>query len=217
LITARFLRPWLLAHLRWARADRSWHLWQAEYTASLLRERWPGLQVQLREFVTTGDRVLDRPLPEIGGKGLFTEELEAALRAGEIDLVVHSLKDLPVEDAPGLMIAAIPMREDPRDVLVAARPVTLADLPAGARIGTSSLRRSAQLLAARPDLTLLPVRGNVDTRIRKVLEGQYDAIILAAAGVTRLGLMENVRQHLPFETMLPAPGQGALAVQCRVG
>jgi hydroxymethylbilane synthase len=190
-------------------------LWQANHVAGVLRDRWSGFQVRLREFVTTGDRTLDRPLPEIGGKGLFTEELETALRAGEIDLVVHSLKDLPVEDAPGLVISAIPQREDPRDVLIAARPLDLENLPQGARVGTSSLRRSAQLLAVRPDLTLLPVRGNVDTRIRKVLEGQYDAIILAAAGVTRLGLTEHVRQRLPFGLMLPAPGQGALAVQCR--
>jgi hydroxymethylbilane synthase len=192
-------------------------LWQANHVAGLLRQRWPEMQIHLREFVTTGDRKLDQPLPEIGGKGLFTEELETALRGGEIDLVVHSLKDLPVEDAPGLTVAAIPEREDPRDVLIAAQALTLQSLPVGARVGTSSLRRSAQLLAARPDLNLLPVRGNVDTRIRKMLEGQYDAILLAAAGVTRLGLTAHIRQTLPFDLMLPAPGQGALAIQCRAG
>ncbi|MEK9164492.1 MAG: hydroxymethylbilane synthase, partial [Chloroflexota bacterium] len=173
-------------------------------------------------FTTSGDRILDKPLPEIGGKGLFTEELENALRAGEIDVAVHSLKDLPIDDASGLTIGAICQREDARDVLIARDGSTLASLPPGARVGTSSLRRSAQLLAARPDLTLLSLRGNVDTRIRKAVGATpavapYDAIVLAAAGVLRLGLGEHISEYLPFDVMLPAPGQGALAVQCRAG
>jgi hydroxymethylbilane synthase len=190
-------------------------LWQANHVGHLLEKHHPGFQYRLETFVTTGDRKLDQPLPEIGGKGLFTEELETALRAGTIDFVVHSLKDLPVQNAQGLVIAAIPVRENPRDVLISAQNCTLDSLPYGARVGTSSLRRGSQLLQARPDLVLLPLRGNVDTRIRKALAGDYDAIILAAAGVARLGLQPHVRQELPFEAMLPAPGQGALAVQCR--
>lgn len=191
-------------------------LWQANYVGRLLEEALHGLQYRLEKFVTTGDRKLDQPLPAIGGKGLFTQELETALRAGDIDLVVHSLKDLPVDDAPGLVIAAMPVRENAHDVLIASQPCTLETLPQGARVGTSSLRRGAQLLHARPDLDLLSLRGNIDTRIRKAQDGLYEAIILAAAGVYRLGLREYVRQELPFDVMLPAPGQGALAVQCRV-
>jgi hydroxymethylbilane synthase len=166
-------------------------------------------------MTTSGDRILDKPLPEIGGKGLFTEELDNALRSGEIDLAVHSLKDLPIDDAPGLAIGAICSREDARDVLISRTGRTLGTLPHGARVGTSSLRRSAQLLAARPDLTLLALRGNVDTRIRKAMQGDYDAIVLAAAGVLRLRLGANITEFLPFDVMLPAPGQGAMAVQCR--
>jgi hydroxymethylbilane synthase len=190
-------------------------LWQANFIGHLLEAHHPGFPYRLETFVTTGDRKLDQPLPEIGGKGLFTQELETALHAGTIDFVVHSLKDLPVQDAPGLVIAAIPERENPRDVLISAQHWTLDSLPKGARVGTSSLRRGAQLLHARPDLLLTPLRGNVDTRIRKALAGDYEAIILAAAGVYRLGLQAHVRQELSFDVMLPAPGQGALAVQCR--
>jgi hydroxymethylbilane synthase len=190
-------------------------LWQANFIGRLLEQHHPGFQYRLEKVITTGDRKLDQPLPEIGGKGLFTQELETALRAGEIDFVVHSLKDLPVQDLPDLVIAAMPVRENPHDVLISAHNWTLESLPTGARVGTSSLRRGAQLLHARPDLLLLPLRGNVDTRIRKALAGEYDAIILAAAGVYRLGLQAHVRQELPLESMLPAPGQGALAVQCR--
>jgi hydroxymethylbilane synthase len=158
---------------------------------------------------------LDQPLPAIGGKGVFTAELEAALRAGEIDLAVHSLKDLPTASAPGLALGAIGPREDVRDVLIARDYRALADLPPGARLGTSSPRRAAQLLAARPDLNVWPLRGNVDTRVRKALNGDYDAIVLAAAGLLRLGLGQHIRAYLDLATMLPAPGQGALAVQCR--
>ncbi|MGH7149991.1 MAG: hydroxymethylbilane synthase, partial [Planctomycetota bacterium] len=152
---------------------------------------------------------------EIGGKGLFTEALEDALRSGEIDLAVHSLKDLPIEESPGLLLAAVLDRVDARDVLIAKERHLLSTLPAGARVGSSSVRRMAQLRAARGDVEVAPLRGNVDTRVRKALEGAYDAVVLAAAGVLRLGLEGAVREYLPFEVMLPAPGQGALAVQCR--
>jgi hydroxymethylbilane synthase len=189
--------------------------WQTEWVKAGLSRSWPGLHIELRPFTTSGDRQLDKPLPDIGGKGVFTEELENALRSGEIDLAVHSLKDLPIEAAPGLALGAIGQREDARDVLIARDGQTLGNLPYGARLGTSSLRRSAQLLAARPDLQLLPLRGNVDTRLRQALSGDYDAIVLAAAGILRLGLSQHVSQYLSFETMLPAPGQGAIAMQCR--
>lgn len=191
--------------------------WQADWVAARLREAWPALEIQTRCFTTAGDRLLDRPLPEIGGKGLFTEELENALRQGQIDIAVHSLKDLPIGDAPGLTLGAIGEREDARDVLVSRRGWRLSTLPQGAGVGTSSLRRSAQLLAARPDLRLAPLRGNVDTRVRKALNGDYDAVVLAAAGVLRLGLGAHIAEYLSFDVMLPAPGQGALAVQCRAG
>ena len=189
--------------------------WQTDYVARRLRSFWPDITYRTLTFTTTGDRTLDKPLPEIGGKGVFTEELERALQWGEIDLAVHSLKDLPIDDTDGLTIGAVSVREDARDVVISRHDWTLDRLPHGARVGTSSLRRSAQLRAARPDLTLLPLRGNVDTRIRKALQGDYDAIVLAAAGVLRLGLGEHITKYMPFEVMLPAPGQGALAVQCR--
>jgi hydroxymethylbilane synthase len=166
-------------------------------------------------ITTKGDRDLTTALPEIGGKGLFTYELEQALREGRVHAAVHSLKDLPTEESPGLTIGAIPQRADVRDVLVSPAGLTLDELPAGAVVGTSSNRRQAQILAYRPDLRIQPIRGNIDTRIRKVQEGQYDAILLAAAGIIRLGLQEHITQYLPLELMLPAPGQGALAVQCR--
>lgn len=191
-------------------------LWQTNYVKQELEKAWPGLVCRLETFVTQGDRTLDKPLPEIGGKGLFTAELEAALRDGRIDMAVHSLKDLPVADAAGLTIGAITPRADVRDVLVAREQWTLGNLPLGAMVGTSSLRRQAQLLHARPDLNIQSIRGNVDTRLRKVQAGQYDAAILAAAGLTRLGLESQITQYLPLDIMLPAPGQGALAVQCRV-
>jgi hydroxymethylbilane synthase len=189
--------------------------WQTNWVATRLQKAWPDLHCRIEYFSTSGDRIQDRPLPELGGKGVFTEDLAAALKQKTIDIAVHSLKDLPVEGTPGLTLAAICERADARDVLIAARPYTLKSLPHGARIGTSSLRRSAQLMATRPDLTLLPVRGNIDTRIKKVLAGDYDAILLAAAGLERLGLSEHIVEFLPFDMMLPAPGQGALAVECR--
>ena len=183
--------------------------------ADRLRQAWPELQCELHPVTTQGDRTLDKPLPQIGGKGLFTQELEDALRAGAIDLAVHSLKDLPVEDAPGLALGAVLARADTRDVLVARWAGHLATLPPGAVVGTSSVRRQAQLLALRPDLQVRSIRGNVDTRIRKVLQGEYDAAVLAGAGLARLGLTDHIVEWLPPEVMLPAPGQGALAVQCR--
>lgn len=188
--------------------------WQTEWVLAHLAIG-SGPECQTKLFTTSGDRILDKPLPEIGGKGLFTEDLENALRSGEIDLAVHSLKDLPIEDAPGLTMGAICARADARDVLISRNGYTLDTLPPKARVGTSSLRRAAQLLALQPDLTLLSVRGNVDTRIRKALSGEYDAIVLAAAGVIRLGLQDHISEYLPCAVMLPAPGQGALAVQCR--
>ncbi|HEX5441200.1 MAG TPA: hydroxymethylbilane synthase, partial [Ktedonobacterales bacterium] len=192
-------------------------LWQAHLIRALLVRAWPALTVEIEVMKTQGDVTLDSPLPQIGGKGVFTAELEAALRSGAIDLAVHSLKDLPTEDSPGLIIGAIPERGDPRDALVSRGSHTLDALPTGAAVGTSSLRRAAQLLVLRPDLRLLDIRGNVDTRIRKALDedGPYDAIVLALAGLERLGRAEEASQWLPLEVMLPAPGQGALAVQCR--
>jgi hydroxymethylbilane synthase len=192
-------------------------LWQTRTIIDQLQQAWPGLECRIEPFVTKGDKTLDQPLPQIGGKGLFTLELEQALRDGRIDLAVHSLKDLPVEDAEGLILGAIVGRADVRDVLVTANGNTLGSLPLEAVVGTSSLRRQAQLLYARPDLQVRSIRGNVETRIRKVQDGQYDATVLAAAGVTRLELEEHIAQWLPLEVMLPAPGQGALGVQCRAG
>ena len=192
---------------------------QTDRVVSLLRDAWPGLECEVRPFVTRGDRTqaTGEPLPEIGGKGLFTAELEDALREGEIDLAVHSLKDLPTEDRPGIALGAVCEREDAGDCLVARDGLKLAELPAGAVVGTSSLRRAAQLRALRPDVEVRSVRGNVDTRIRKVHEGEYDGVLLAAAGVRRLGVEHEVSEWLDGHTMLPAPGQGALAVQCRAG
>jgi hydroxymethylbilane synthase len=179
--------------------------------------RFTGARCEEVPIATEGDRVLDRPLPEIGGKGLFTEALETALRDGAIDFAVHSLKDLPVETADDLVIAAVCERADPRDVLIARDGHSLARLPRGATVATSSTRRIAQLRAARPDLAVVPLRGNVDTRVRRAQAGEYDAIVIAAAGVERLGLGGAITEYLPVEVMLPAPGQGALAIQCRAG
>ena len=189
--------------------------WQTRSVIDQLQAAWPGLECEERFYTTAGDQAPDRPLTQMGGAGVFTTELENALRAGEIDLAVHSLKDLPIEPAPGLALGAIGERADARDVLVARNDWTLNTLPQGARVGTCSLRRSAQMLRVRPDLTIVPLRGNVDTRIRKVHAAQYDAIVLAAAGILRLGREADITEYLPFEVMLPAPGQGALAMQCR--
>lgn len=192
-------------------------LWQTNHIIAQLQAVWPELVCTRKTFVTQGDKTQaqGKPLPEIGGKGLFTAELEGALLAGEIDLAVHSLKDLPVENSPGLTIGAICSRADVRDGLVARNGWTVATLPQGAVVGTSSTRRAAQLLAYRPDLVIKSIRGNVDTRVRKVMSGEYDATLLAAAGLERLGMEQVISEWLTLDVMLPAPGQGALAVQCR--
>jgi hydroxymethylbilane synthase len=192
---------------------------QTGIVAAALSAAWPGLRCETLVIDTAGDRTQasGEPLPEIGGKGLFTEELERALRDGEIDLAVHSLKDLPTEDADGVEIGAVTAREDAGDCLVSRGGQRLAELAPGSVVGTSSLRRGAQLLAARADLEVRSIRGNVDTRVRKVRDGEYDATVLAVAGVRRLGLEGEVAEWLDVDVMLPAPGQGALAIQCREG
>ncbi|MDO9587452.1 MAG: hydroxymethylbilane synthase [Brevundimonas sp.] len=172
--------------------------------------------VPLVEIVTTGDRVQDRRLMEIGGKALFTKEIEEALGDGRVDVAVHSMKDVPAEQPEGLCIAAVPAREDARDAFVSEAFASFPDLPAGARLGTASLRRQAQALALRPDLTIEMLRGNVDTRLRKLAEGDFDAILLAVSGLNRLGFDGVIRQRLSLDDFLPAPGQGALALQTRV-
>ena len=171
--------------------------------------------VPLVEIVTTGDRVQDRRLMEIGGKALFTKEIEEALLDGRVDVAVHSMKDVPAEPPPGLCIAAVPLREDARDAFVSDALATFGELPAGARLGTASLRRQAQALALRPDLTIEMLRGNVDTRLRKLAEGEFDAILLAVSGLNRLGFESVIRERLALDDFLPAPGQGALALQTR--
>jgi len=189
--------------------------WQTNYVIKLLQQAVPDLVCEVIVITTRGDKELDKPLPEIGGKGLFTQELEAELLSGHVCAAVHSLKDLPVENTAGLNVGAIPVRADPRDVLVCTQSSSLEELPSGAVIGTSSLRRQAQVLRHRPDLKIESIRGNVDTRIRKVEEGQYDAAVMAGAGITRLGLDKHIATWLPLSIMLPAPGQGALGIQCR--
>ena len=189
-------------------------LWQAEYIAAEI-EKHHGCRVELRKMTTKGDRILDAPLAKIGGKGLFTKELEQAMLAGEIDLAVHSLKDMPTEVPEGLVIGAITQRLDVGDAFVSVHYRSMEDLPQGAKVGTSSLRRRAQLLAVRPDLTILDLRGNVNTRLAKLDAGEFDAIVLAAAGLKRLGLGERIRTILPRAMILPAVGQGALAIECR--
>lgn len=185
-------------------------LWQAHHVARCLKAL--GVQTRIEIIRTTGDHLQTASLAQAGGKGLFTKEIEEALLAGHIDLAVHSLKDLPTDSPEGLDIAAIPARENPHDALIGS---ALPQLPSGARIGTSSQRRSAQLLLLRPDLVIEPIRGNVDTRIRKVKEGQYAASLLAVAGLRRLGLEQEIAQIFSTQEMCPAPGQGALAVQTR--
>lgn len=203
--------------LRFGTRGSALALWQTDYVMGLLRAAYPSASISHEIFSTRGDQILDVPLPQVGGKGVFTAELEDALRAGRIDCAVHSLKDLPVDPPPGLAIGAVPPRANPADVLVSRAGYTLATLPRGARVGTSSTRRGAQLLARRPDLVLYDLRGNVDTRIRKALDPAQgmDAIVLAHAGLERLGLLGAVSEILAFDDMLPAPGQGAIAVQTR--
>ena len=195
-------------------------LWQANHISALLRAR--GHEVQIEIIHTTGDKITDVPLAMVGtkgglGKGIFTKEIEEALAAGRVDLAVHSLKDLPTELPPGFDLAAITEREDPRDAFCSRHYTRIEDLPQNARVGTSSLRRQAQLKAIRPDLDIHPLRGNVDTRLRKLEQGEYDAIILASAGLKRLGKTELIKQIIPVEIMCPAAGQGALGIEIRAG
>jgi hydroxymethylbilane synthase len=189
--------------------------WQAEWVAEQLRR--DGQRIELVEIATHGDREPARSIEEIGTRGVFTKAIQRALLAGEVDLGVHSLKDLPTEPVEGLVLAAVPPRESPADVLVSTLAATLEQLPQGAHVGTGSMRRAAQLRHARPDLQVREIRGNVDTRLRKLDEGHCDAIVLAEAGLRRLGLAGRIAQVLPFEVMMPAVGQGALAIECREG
>ena len=201
--------------LRIATRKSALALWQANPVQSLLREAHEGIDIELIKIVTEGDRILDRPLAEIGGKGLFLKELERAMLDGDADLAVHSMKDVPANMAEGLVLDAVLPRANPFDALVSRDNRLLAELPSGSRIGTSSLRRKSQLLALRPDLEVTDLRGNVDTRLRKLDEGQYDAIILACAGLQRLGLGERVSETLQPPDWLPASTQGIIGLQCR--
>lgn len=201
--------------LRIATRESRLALWQAEHVASLLRAKHPGLRVELVPMTTQGDRILDRPLANIGGKGLFIKELELAISEHRADIAVHSMKDVPGELPDGMTLAAMLTRADPRDAFVSSRYGDFASLPQGARVGTSSLRRQCQLKFARPDLELITLRGNVDTRLRKLDEGQYDAIILAAAGLIRLGLERRITQYFDCEQSVPAVGQGIVGIECR--
>ena len=190
-------------------------LWQSEHVADLLRRAHPGLEVELVPLSTRGDEILDRSLSAIGGKGLFLKELELAMQRGDADCAVHSLKDVPMELEPGFALPAVIERADFADAFVSNDHRDLAALPRGARIGTSSLRRQAQLRALRPDLVLGDLRGNVNTRLAKLDAGEHDAIVLACAGLQRLGLDERIRSRLQAPEWLPAPAQGAIAIECR--
>ncbi|HEY8586865.1 MAG TPA: hydroxymethylbilane synthase [Rhodanobacter sp.] len=203
--------------LRIATRKSALALWQAEHVAALLRVTHPGLTVELVPLSTRGDEILDKPLATIGGKGLFLKELEVAMLEGRAELAVHSLKDVPAQLEPGFVLPAILPRADAADAFVSNHYAELAELPQGARVGTSSLRRQAQLRALRPDLVLLDLRGNVGTRLGKLDAGQYDAIVLACAGLERLGLATRIRSRLAAPDWLPAPGQAAIAIEAREG
>ena len=203
-----------MAHLRIGSRGSQLALWQANHISGLLQRQ--GHTVAIEVIKTTGDKITDVALAKVGTKGMFTKEIEEALAEGRVDLAVHSLKDLPTELPVGFALAAVPVREDPRDVFLSINYSRIEDLPAHARVGTSSLRRQAQLHALRSDLETIPLRGNIDTRLRKLHSGEFDAIILAAAGVTRLGLTEAVREYISPEQMCPAAGQGALAIETRI-
>ena len=192
-------------------------MWQAKHVASLLRETHPGLKVELLPMVTKGDIILDQPLAKIGGKGLFLKELERALLKGEADIAVHSMKDVPVEQVPGLEVEVMLERANPFDALLGREGQRLSELPAGACVGTSSLRRQCQLKSLRPDLSVADLRGNVNTRVRKLQEGEYDAIILACAGLERLGMEQLITDTLSPPSWLPAATQGTIGIQCRTG
>jgi hydroxymethylbilane synthase len=191
-------------------------LWQAQYVQQRMMSAHPGLRVELVPMVTKGDIILDTPLAKVGGKGLFVKELELAMLENRADLAVHSMKDVPVDFPQGLGLVTICEREDPRDAFVSHHYASLDDLPLGAVVGTSSLRRQCQISARRPDLVIRSLRGNVGTRLGKLDAGEYDAIILAAAGLKRLGLENRIRQALPAEISLPAVGQGAVGIECRL-
>jgi hydroxymethylbilane synthase len=201
--------------LRIATRESQLALWQAEFIKAELERHHPGLQVELLGMKTKGDIILDVPLAKVGGKGLFVKELEQAMLDDRADIAVHSMKDVPMEFPDGLGLAIICDREDPTDAFVSNQYASLDDLPEGAKVGTSSLRRQLQIKAARPDLTLLDLRGNVNTRLAKLDNGDYDAIILASAGLLRLNFAERIRSRLPIELSLPAGGQGAVGVECR--
>ena len=189
-------------------------LWQAHFVQSRLQQLYPQLRVELLPMSTKGDKILDSPLAKVGGKGLFVKELEQAILAGDADIAVHSMKDVPVEFPDGLGLSIICERDDPRDAFVSSRFSSMAELPAGSRVGTSSLRRQCQLRASRPDLQILDLRGNVNSRLAKLDAGEYDAILLAAAGLKRLGLQARITTLLPPEQSLPANGQGAVGIEC---
>ncbi|GAB7024759.1 hydroxymethylbilane synthase [Geotalea toluenoxydans] len=190
-------------------------LWQANWVKSELEKRHPGMEVSLVKIKTIGDKILDVPLAQVGGKGLFVKEIEEAMLRGDIDIAVHSMKDVPTEFPEGLGLHCITEREDPRDAVI-SRGIKFADLPQGAKIGTSALRRQAQLLKVRPDMEMVIIRGNVETRINKLETEKLDAVILAAAGLKRLGFTEKVAEYLPTELSIPAIGQGALGIECRL-
>ncbi len=192
-------------------------LWQANHVADLLRKNYPALEVELLPMVTRGDIILDRPLAQIGGKGLFLKELEKALLNGEADIAVHSMKDVPVEQVPGLSVEVMLERANPFDALLSREGKLLSELPPGSVVGTSSLRRQCQLRAIRPDLVVRDLRGNVNTRVRKLQEGEYDAIVLACAGLERLGMEQLVTETLQPPMWLPAATQGTIGIQCRDG
>ncbi len=192
-------------------------MWQALHVQALLRDRYPGSTVDLLGMTTRGDQILDRTLSKVGGKGLFVKELEAAMQQGAADLAVHSLKDVPMELPDGFELVAVSEREDPRDAFVSPKYASLDEMPEGARVGTASLRRELMLRMRYPHLKVLPVRGNVGTRLRKLDEGEYDALVMASAGLKRLGLAERIREIIPAEVSLPSPGQGALGIEIREG
>ena len=189
-------------------------LWQAEHVQALLRDRYPEKDVKLLGMTTKGDQILDKTLSKIGGKGLFVKELEVAMQEGAAHLAVHSLKDVPMELPEGFVLAAVSSREDPRDAFVSPRYETLESMPAGSVVGTASLRRELMLRSKFPHLVVKPVRGNVGTRLRKLDSGEYDALIMASAGLKRLGLEERIREIISDEISLPSPGQGALGLEC---
>lgn len=190
-------------------------LWQANWVKSVLTDHFPSISVELKIIQTKGDKILDAPLAKVGGKGLFIKEIEDALLTGRIDVAVHSMKDMPASLPTGLKIGAVPERENPRDVLITSNHRVLSELGPGARIGTSSLRRAAQLRHHRPDVEIVALRGNIDTRLRKLEKENLDGVILAASGVKRLGLENRVTEPLPYDIMLPAAGQGALCIEIR--